>query len=102
MFERAISSVEIIMCFTNLYICDLLFLEESRTNDRFKARDQSQKELCTNSTTMIWMVRNITNRYTIEEITEEIDDARIRAEKLELVQSSTKWLTIDTSERLQE
>ena len=37
------------MCFMNLYICDLLFLEESRTNDRFKARDQGQKELYTNS-----------------------------------------------------
>ena len=34
----------------NLYTCDLLFLEESRTNDRSRARDQGQKELYTNST----------------------------------------------------
>ena len=51
MFERAVSSVEI-MCFMNLYECDLLFFEESRTNDRFKARDQGQKELYTNCTVL--------------------------------------------------
>ena len=32
-------------------------------------------------TTLKWMVRNIHNRYTIEEITEEIDEAIIRAAK---------------------
>ena len=34
----------------NSYICDLIVLQKSRTNDRFKARDQGQKELYTNST----------------------------------------------------
>ena len=32
---------------------------------------------------------------------EVIDEAGIRAEKMELVQSLTKWLTIDTNEKLQ-
>ena len=48
-------------------------------------------------TTMTRMVRNITNRYTIEEITEEIDEAGIMTENSKLVQSLTKWLTIDTN-----
>ena len=50
----------------NLYICDLLFFEESRTNDRFKARDQGEKELYRN-------------------FIKEVIDEGIRAEKTELV-----------------
>ena len=53
-------------------------------------------------TTVTWMVRNLNNRYTIEEITEEIGEAGIRAEKSKLVQSITKRLTIDTNEKLPE
>ena len=32
--------------------------------------------------TMTWMVRSITNRYSIEEITEEVDEAEKRGRKV--------------------
>ena len=76
MFERAISSVESILCFMNLSICDLLFFEESRTNDRFKARDQGQNWLYTNSTVV---VRNDDDDADGEK-KDEIDQAGIRVE----------------------
>ena len=47
MFERAISSVEILLCFIFFTYVVFFFLEVFRTNDRFQVRDQGQKELYT-------------------------------------------------------
>ena len=41
-------------------------------------------------------------RRAVHELREKIDEAGKKAEKLDLVQSLTKWLTIDTNEKLQE
>ena len=82
MFERAISSVEIIVCFMNLYICDLLFLMTVSKHETKARRSCTQTaRWFLEMTTLTWMVRNIPNRYAVEEITEEIDEAGIRVEK---------------------
>ena len=85
MFERAVSSVEI-MCFMNLYICDLLSLRSlarmTGSKHETKARRSwTQTARFLEISTMTWMERNIPNRYSIEEITEEERWSRKKGQK---------------------
>ena len=57
-------------------------------------------------TTLTWIVRNISNRHTIEEITEEINEAGIRVEKSKIVtiinkmvDDSDQWKVARTSSK---